>query len=179
MGLIGQMLNSRRSDGSLPFQIDLINSDDERAARMEDPERVKKFNADVRSWAKDATRSLKSNVSAVIDNDEELSKSIKAKVSTYKREVSKVGFAFVREGIYAHKGAGAGYGGFKGGSKWINAKGETKTTNPKSFMKMGTGNRKQRQWFDPVIEQKIPQLADMVADYDATMVLNQTSILID
>jgi len=179
MGLIGQMLSSRRSSGSLPFQIDLISTDDERAARMENPERVKKFNADVRSWAKEASRSLKSSVSTMIDNDEELSKSINAKVSTAKREVSRIGFAFAREGIYTHKGAGVGQGGFKGGSKWINAKGETKSTNPNSFMKMGTGNRKPKHWFDPVIEQKIPQLADMVADYDATMVLNETSILID
>lgn len=171
------------SDG-LPFEISLKSiSEIERYERAQDPERVKQFNDDVKGWAIDVTKKLRVNVRMLVREDRRLSASIEPNIYTYKKrkdgEAERIGFSFAREGVYIHKGAGRGQGGFRGGSKWTDRYGALKKTDPASFYKMATGNRTPILWFDPVISANLPALADIVAEYAATMQLDATRIFID
>ena len=53
--------------------------------------------------------------------------------------------------IGPHKGAGKGRGGSTG-SKWVDKFGVTKSTNPKSLGKQGTGGRKAKPFINDVLE---------------------------
>jgi hypothetical protein len=101
----------------------------------------------------------------------------KIKAITRKREgmINKIKFQFKVSGIYREKGAGRGFGGAKG-SKWVNAKGETKTTNPNSFNKQGTGSRQAAPWFNPVAEKVADDLADKLLTEFVEIAFNQIKI---
>jgi hypothetical protein len=101
----------------------------------------------------------------------------KIKAITRKREglINKIKLQFKVSGIYREKGAGKGYGGSKG-SKWINAKGELKTTNPNSLNKQGTGNRQAAPWFNPVVEKFADELADELLTEFVEIAFNQIKI---
>ncbi len=171
------------ADG-LPFEISLKSiSEIERYNRSKDLERVKQFNDDVKGWAIDVTKKLRVNVRMLVSEDKRLSSSIEPNIYTYKKkkdgEAERIGFSFAREGVYIHKGAGRGQGGFRGGSKWTDRYGTLKRTDPASYYKMGTGNRREIRWFDPVISANLPALANIVAEYAATMQLDASRIFID
>lgn len=101
----------------------------------------------------------------------------RVRVDTRKRDgmINKITAKFKRSGIYREKGAGKGYGGAKG-SKWINAKGEQKTTNPNSLNKQGTGNRQAAPWFNPVVEKFADELADELLDEFVEIAFNNIKI---
>lgn len=164
----------------LPFEISLESvSAVARYERRQDKEKLKQFNDDVAGWSIDITKQLRGNVRMMVKRDEELSSSIEPNIYKKDGEAQRIGFSFAREGIYIHKGAGRGQGGFRGGSKWTDRYGKLKKTNPLSFYKMGTGNRKPIRWFDPIIDKNLPALADLVADYAADMQIDATQIYID
>lgn len=148
--------------------------------RAQDKEGMAKFNKDVEDWATLTKHVLRYSIKSKVKRDVYLSDSLKANMyydKKYGKEVNKVGFSFVREGIYIHKGAGRGQGGYIGG-RWINRHGQRKQRATESAGLQGTGNRKPIEWFDPVIENRLPRLADIVADYSAMMQLNATNIFI-
>ncbi len=191
MSLTGSLTNNnlsanigsnRRRLNDLPFELSFESrSDDEKFARSQDTEAVLKFNEDVKNWAEQTTSKLRISIRAKVVKDLVLSGSIRPKVyydKKYAKEANRIGFSFNREGIYIEKGASRGHGGYMGGSKWYNRKGELKNTLSSSLMKMGTGNRPVMPWFNPVIEQRLPQLADLIAEYSATLELNATNIYI-
>lgn len=164
----------------LPFEISLESvSAVARYERRQDKEKLKQFNDDVKAWSIDVTRQLRSNVRMLVKQDEQLSESIEPNVYPRNGEAERIGFSFAREGVYIHKGAGRGQGGFRGGSRWTDKHGKLKETNPLSFFKMGTGNRKPIRWFDPVIDKNLPFLADVVAEYAADMQIDATRIFVD
>ena len=164
----------------LPFEISLESvSRTAQYERRQDKARLKQFNDDIMGWSIDVTRQLRGNVRMLVKQDEELSGSIEPNIYNKNGEAARIGFSFAREGVYIHKGAGRGQGGFRGGSKWTDKYGKLKKTNPESFFKMGTGNRRPIKWFDPVIEKNLPALADIVAEYAADMQIDATRIFID
>lgn len=179
--LSNQIRGSRRLS-SLPFELSLESSSEvDKFQRSQDRERQKEFNKEVRDWSNKSTSVLKGSVSRLIKRNVSLSASIKANLyydRKYASEVNRVGFSFVREGIYIHKGAGRGQGGHIGG-RWIDRYGNQKTRAEESAGKQGKGNRQPILWFDPVIDNRLPQLADLVADYSATMQINATNLFID
>ena len=77
--------------------------------------------------------------------------------------ISRISFKFQKYGVYQEKGAGRGQGGLKG-SQWLNKEGQVIKTNPRSFGRMNTGNRHAKEWFNPVIENYVDQLAEHVAN---------------
>lgn len=182
-----QMLGSRRKPkvnlNNLPFEISLESmSESDKFTRRQDKDRVEEFNNDVKAWSIHTTRRLKLNVRAMVKADRKLSDSISPNIyydNKYgAKEANRIGFSFVREGIHLHKGAGRGQGGSKG-SKWYNRFGERKETLASSLNKMDTGNRKAIEWFDPIIDLELPQLADLVADYSATVFIDSSQIYIN
>lgn len=181
-----QSYGSRRSKfsrNSLPFELTLEStSETEKFERKQNKEALSQFNDDVKAWAMHATSRLKMNARMTVMRNLLLSDSIQPNLyydNKYGKEVNRVGFSFAREGIYIEKGAGRGYGGYKGGSSWYNRKGEKQSTALSSLMKMGTGNRYSKPWFNPIIARELESLADIVVEYSATLQINATNIFID
>lgn len=102
--------------------------------------------------------------------------------------IDKLGFSFPRHGIYIHKGAGRGQGGYIG-SSWTKLKvingievstGIVRHTSPDSINgEQGTGNRKAYPWFDPVIRNRLSELMEIVTDYFDTIIIDATKIYIE
>jgi hypothetical protein len=166
----------------LPFELSIQSlSDIDKSIRIKDKEKVNQFNKDVKEWAEGTTKKLQMNVRMMVKNNVDLAESIHSNLfydKKHTKEVNQVGFSFLREGIYIQRGAGRGYGGNKGGSKWTDRFGNLKKTNPDSYFKMGTGKRHPIQWYNPVIERQLPLLADIVSNYAAELSVNSTNLFI-
>lgn len=125
------------------------------------PQDIGAFNSDVGKWAKDSRADLVSEIKALgithydysrspVPAERALRMSIRNKVGV----VNKIGFKMPRHMVFVHKGVGRG----------------TKITQ------VGTTNRKPKPWFNPVIEKNLPDLVNIVADHNGTMVLNAVMI---
>lgn len=122
-----------------------------------------KMNQDIQSWAQQTTEELKRQF-AVLDikhvkGSPSKQSSREAIINRYRRMqgvISRVSFAFPRHMVFVHKGVGKGV--------TISLAGSSATT------------RKPKPWFDPVIEQRVEQLADAVAENGADMVVNNLKI---
>lgn len=179
--LTNQMRNSRRSV-NLPFELSLeAISEIDKYDRAQGKSAMHEFNRNVEEWSEKSKLALRSSIKSLVKRDVYLSDSLKANIyynTQYGKEVNRVGFSFAREGVYIHKGAGRGQGGVIGG-RWIDRYGQQRSRSEESAGLQGHGNRKPILWFDPVIENRLPQLADLVADYSATMQINATNLFID
>lgn len=179
--LTNQIRHSRRSV-NLPFELSLeTTSEIDKYDRAQDKVAMYEFNRQVEEWSEKSKLALRSSIKSLVRRDVYLSDSLKANIyynRQYGKEVNRVGFSFAREGVYIHKGAGRGQGGVIGG-RWIDRYGQQKSRSDESAGLQGQGKRKPILWFDPVIENRLPQLADLVADYSATMQINATNLFID
>lgn len=94
-----------------------------------------------------------------------------------KGAIERVSFRFPRQMIWTFRGAGKGQGGLKG-STWIGPDGERKRTNPKSFGKMGTRNRRAKDWFNSVMDDArgVDELATIVAEETGDAIVNNILI---
>jgi len=168
--------------GDLPFELSIVSlSEGEKFARSQDTVATRQFNDDVKRWSNSTAFALKSSIRSMVERDVSLSDSLKAKIyydRTYAKEANRIGFSFAREGIYIHKGAGKGQGGYIG-SHWIDRHGQRKERAPESAGLQGTGNRRPIRWFDPVVDRRLSELADIVSEYSATMQINATNLFIE
>lgn len=125
---------------------------------MDNAESAQRFIKELEKWCSKTTSDLKLSASL---QSSTLASSIKPKVvSNSLGEPTRVGFSFLRHGIYLEKGAGRGYGGYIG-SSWGNGK----RTKSSSKGKMGTGARLPKKWYNPTIQKDIDSLGDIVARY--------------
>ena len=179
---LSNMLRSSRRSSNLPFELSLENiSETDKFHRAQDKQELQEFNRNVEEWTEKSKQALRLSIQSMVKRNVYLSDSLKGNVyydSKYAKEANRVGFSFAREGIYIHKGAGRGQGGIIGG-RWIDRYGKMQTRAGTSAGLQGQGNRKPIRWFDPVIDKRLPQLADLVSDYSATMQINATNIFID
>ena len=86
--------------------------------RARDPERMADFNASIAEWQRITIGSLRANLQRLGIGKGELYESLRP--TTHKNkygEIDRIGFSFARQGIYIHKGAYRGFGGYKG-SRW-------------------------------------------------------------
>lgn len=125
---------------------------------------TEEFNQDVRQWSADSRRKMKNEVLRLVLNIGPGHDQLKSSTQSYHGEINRIGFSFPYYMVYVHKGAGRGYGGTKSGL-FTNKRGGKTATNPLSAGRMGTGRRIPKPWFNPVIEEKFPVLADLVAIY--------------
>ncbi len=179
--LTNKLRASRRSS-NLPFELSLESSSEvDKFDRAQDKVALKQFNQEVADWSEKSKQALRVSIKSLVRRDVSLSDSLKVNLyydNRYFKEVNRVGFSFVREGVYIHRGAGRGQGGVIGG-RWIDCHGTMKSRAADSAGLQGTGKRQPILWFDPVIERRLPQLADLVADYSATMQINATNLFIE
>lgn len=141
---------------------------------------VKQYNREVKFWTKDAHRKMRNEVLRLVLNIGPGYENFYSATSQYSGEVNKIGFSFPYYMVFVHKGAGRGYGGngfLNGKRKLINAftkaDGSKGTTNPSSVGKMGTGRRKPKPFFNPILEAKLPELGDIITDYKGTKAIDR------
>lgn len=143
-----------------------------------------KTNERIKNWGVTRAQKLKSTATSLGIQHREGSPSPSssiAKISSRLRMreglVSAVVFRFPRSLIWVHKGAGKGMGGSKG-SRWINKYGNTRSTDPDSFGKMGTGSRKPKPWFNLVMDAPdgVDNLATIVAEETGDAIVNNLFI---
>jgi hypothetical protein len=99
--------------------------------------------------------------------EKKLAASINSKVGKDFGLANYVGFSFERHGVFVHKGVGRGY--------QSNGKGfviRTAKNPPKHHERIAI------EWFNPVLEKYIPELADKIAEINADAAVNATRMKI-
>ena len=81
--------------------------------------------------------------------------------------IDKVSIQFERHGVFVHKGVGNGY---KMQSGTVIRTAKKPIPNPRP--------RVAAEWFNPILDQSLPELADKLADIGANAVLNATRMTI-
>jgi hypothetical protein len=142
------------------------------------------YNAAVEDWSKSIVEESKSTASVmgVKHRNNSPSKSaslnkIKGRVGYRAGAAEKVSIRFPRNLIWTQKGAGKGAAGSKG-SRWIDKFGNTKTTNPASIGKMGTGGRKAKPFFNTALDgaNGVDKLATIAAQEIGAAITNNLFI---
>lgn len=172
------------ADSSRLIRLETV-SETERFQMARDADRLTAFNKAVEQWADEVAGRLKIVISA---RSTRIPKELHPNLYTDNYGIiNRVGFSFPRHGIYIHKGAGRGQGGWIG-SKWEKLKevngvtvgtGIMRHTDPASLGKQGTGSRRAFQWFDPVIRVHIRRLEEITLQYFDTMIIDATRIYVD
>lgn len=160
-------------------------SEVERYNIAQDADRLTAFNKEVEQWQDSVSKQLKASISP---RSLRIARELVPKAYTDQYGlINRLGFSFPRHGVYIHKGAGRGQGGFMG-SKWSYIKQingiEINTsiirhTRPESLGKQNEGNRTAYQWFDPIIKKCLPELSDICMRYFDTMLIDATKIYIE
>lgn len=133
-------------------------------------------NAIVKQWKTKVLSYLKGSVLSEFHNGKEgmiqrknrpedkMIDSLKGNVHTFYNMADGVSFKFERHGIFVHKGVGKGY-------KSSNGMVTKYSKNPE-------GSRKPVDWFNPILDKTIPELADQIAEVNADAVVNATRMKI-
>lgn len=161
-------------------------SEVERYSMAQDADRLTEYNKAINAWHNSVAAQLRATVAS---RSMRIARELRPNAYTDKYGIiNQLGFSFPRHGIYIHKGAGRGQGGTIG-SNWTKLKtingievstGIVRHTNPNSLnASQGTGNRLAFEWFDPVIKNRLAELADIVTRYFDTMLIDATKIYID
>ncbi|TRZ50983.1 hypothetical protein D4S03_05830 [bacterium] len=148
-----------------PFDIDIREEGiTHRYERSMDTQALEEFNSKIKSWGSRVKAALPPSISSQGIEGIQLSRSIKNRYKFDYGEISRIGYAFARHGVFVHKGVGRGY----------RAQGDTvvKTAKTQGF------NRKPKPWFNPVIESFIPELEQIIKEYADSAVLNTVRIFI-
>lgn len=118
---------------------------------------IAEFSNDVKDWATSTRNDLKSSISSLgikrypySRNPVPLPQAIKSYVSEKFGIPSKVSYKMPRSAVFVHKGVSRGHG----------------KNNP----------RKAKEWFNPVIENNIDKLGDIVANATGNMIINSINI---
>jgi hypothetical protein len=136
----------------------------------------KEQNQVVQKWASMVQRYLRSTASGFVHGKEssksrpgrterKLANSIRASTRKSYGVIDRATFSFERHGVFVHKGVGRGYE-MQGGMVQRTAK------------SVSTKERKPNEWFNPILEQTLPELANKLAEINADAVLNATKMMI-
>lgn len=147
-----------------------------------DNEGVRKQNSLVLRWIPGVNRELRSSASwfrfgksepfimrgsgSKRRQEGKLVNSIKPSTRQSYGEIDTISFSFERHGIFLHKGVGRGWE-MTGKVVRRTAKG-----------KMENGGRNAVEWFNPVIDKNVPDLADQIATVNADAVVNAAKLKI-
>jgi hypothetical protein len=93
--------------------------------------------------------------------------SIKGSTSKQYGVIDRASIIFERHGVFVHKGVGRGYH-MQGGTVIRTAKLQVPNPRPRTA----------HEWFNPIIEQSLPKLADKLAEINADAVVNATRMII-
>jgi len=165
-------IGKRNRGGYAPTEIEIEDNTGytDQYQRQKNTEAVQEFNTRIIAWGNKVNDALRNSIEAMISSDRKLSKSLKQNYRHYGKpvmkgqEITSIGFAFEAAGLYVHLGVGRGYNMTNG----------TRTIHTKD----NVWKRRPKQWFNPVIEQFIPELQKIVYDYCGQLIINTTRIYI-
>ena len=109
--------------------------------------------------------------------EKNLGDSIKSVTKKQYGVIDRVTYTFERHGVFVHKGVGRGYE-MQGGMVVRTAKSEDPATRQPTWWGDDPRPRLPNEWFNPLLEQTLPELADKLAEINAEAVLNATRIMI-
>lgn len=115
----------------------------------------------VRKWSAGALQSVKSSYLSLINSRHRSGDGIDTLKVTHRMdhgEVTRVSFRLARYLVFVHGGYGKGVGGNKG-SSWLTKTGQRKKTKVSS-LGASKGNRRAKEWLNPVLNRELPKLAD-------------------
>lgn len=147
---------------------------------MQQPDQIdiEAQNAAVRKWFSDTLQDIKNRYISLVQSPGRSGDgldSLKSRTYQSAGEIDHGGFKFDRYLIFIHKGAGRGFGGSRG-STWYDPHGLQRSTNPASLGKMNTGSRHAEEWMNPVLDEDVPKLADIIAGFKADLAVKQIQI---
>ncbi len=166
------------------------------------PQEIEAYNLMIRRWASMVRRKLHSSVlrfthgkdGAVTRGLKKYSArtefKLKDKISYRAHQdygqIDGVGFQFQRHGVFVHKGVGRGYV-MSGGSVVLGRKpGNAVTAYAKAKNRAagktvlsGPVRRRPVEWFNPILDSNVPELADKVAQMNADAAVNATKMRIN
>ncbi len=99
--------------------------------------------------------------------EKKLAASISSKVGKDFGLANYIGFSFEPQGVFVHKGVGRGYQ--SNGNGFVI---RTANNPPKHQERIAV------EWFNPVLDKYLPELADRVAEFNADAAVNATSMKI-
>jgi len=99
--------------------------------------------------------------------EKKLATSINSKVGKDFGLTNYVGFSFERHGVFVHKGVGRGYQ-----SNGLGFVTRTAINPPKGQERIAV------EWFNPVLDKYLPELADRIASINADAAVNATQMKI-
>lgn len=163
---------SSRGGGMAPLDITIEGDSGytQQFERQQDAAAVQEFNTKIKAWGALVDAALKTSIQTWVKEDKALSGSLKQNYRHWGKSVAKgeeitsIGFAFKESGLFLHLGVGRGYNMTNG----------TRTISTKD----NVWRRQPKPWFNPVIEQFIPELQQIVQEYCGAMIINTTKIFI-
>lgn len=126
---------------------------------------------EVRRWGKETLDQLKG---MSVRRSGLLVRMLKSRFRSRGGHIDAVGFIMPRYAVWMEKGASRGHGGAKG-SRWWDGSG-WRRTDPRSLGKMNMGRRRARPVINPVLDRRVPVLADIVARFWADATVNAIKI---
>lgn len=91
--------------------------------------------------------------------EQKLSRSITSKIKKVDGAAEYISFNFERHGVFVHKGVGSGY--------------QMQAGKVVRIAQTDSGNRREpEEWFTPVLDKYMPQLADKLAEVNANLSIN-------
>jgi hypothetical protein len=148
----------------------------------------KEQNLAVSRWASMVQRRLRDRTSVFVHGkngtisrpgriEKNLGESIKSITKKSFGVIDRVTYTFERHGVFVHKGVGRGYE-MQGGMVIRTAKSEDPATRQPTWWGDDPQPRLPNEWFNPLLDQTLPELADKLAIINADAVLNATRMMI-
>ena len=142
---------------------------------------VKQWASKVQSYMRGATFVLAHGKGGTVSrpgrSERKLANSIRTNTRQTYGAITGLSFVFERHGVFVHKGVGRGYE-MQGGMVIRTAK----VADPETRQMLSRNDRQRPrepfEWFNPIIEQTLPELADRLAEINADAVVNATRMMI-
>src|SRR4030042_1523926 len=150
---------------------------------------IEEYNRRITAWGSGLGLAIMSRFRMLTNKGKgDLLKSLRLKIGEWFGEVDLLTYRFARHGVFIHKGVGRGHGLWDG--KVMHYRGDlsiqSMKKNPKFKNKKYESNvpagfvlkRMPIEWFNPVVNDNIKGLADLIAEMDADRLVNATKMLI-
>jgi len=104
------------------------------------------------------------------DHGKQTEKKLADSIGSYTKKdidtITKIAFKFERHGVFVHKGVGRGY--HASGTGFVNRTAKGSQVHPRVAV----------EWFNPVLDQYLPELVEKIARINADAVVNYTAMKI-
>jgi hypothetical protein len=146
------------------------------------------YNSRIAGWGSDVASKIRSSIRSLTNKGKgALVRSLRMKTGKDFGEINRIGYSFNHYGVFVHKGVGRGYimqggvvvRGYKPGKVLKAMALNSNKSLSSKVLTSGTINRKPKPWLNPVIDDNIETLANMVAEMRADQAVNATRIKIN